>query len=34
MRTSKEAQVEDEALARIQEVLEAGGAARSIELSG
>ena len=33
MRTSKEAQVEDEALARIQEVLEAGGAARSIELS-
>ena len=33
MRTSKEAQVEDAALARIQEVLEAGGAARSIELS-
>ena len=33
MRTSKEAQLEDEALARIQEVLEAGGAARSIELS-
>ena len=33
MRTSKEAQVEDEALARIQEVLEAGGAARSIELT-
>ena len=33
MRTSKEAQVEDEALALIQEVLEAGGAARSIELS-
>jgi GTP-binding protein YchF len=33
MRTSKEAQVEDEALARIQELLEAGGAARSIELS-
>ena len=33
MRTSKEAQVEDEALGRIQEVLEAGGAARSIELS-
>jgi hypothetical protein len=32
-RTSKEAQVEDEALARIQEVLEAGGAARSIELT-
>ena len=33
MRTSKEAQVEDEALARIQEVLEAGGAARSVALS-
>ena len=33
MRTSKEAQVEDEALARIQEVLEAGGAARSVELT-
>ena len=32
-RTSQEAQVEDEALARIQEVLEAGGAARSIELT-
>ena len=33
MRTSKEAQVEDEALERIQQVLEAGGAARSIELT-
>ena len=32
-RTSQEAQVEDDALARIQEVLEAGGAARSIELT-
>ena len=33
MRTSKEAQAEDEALARIQAELEQGGAARSIELS-
>jgi len=33
MRTSKEAQAEDEALARIQAVLEQGGAARSVELS-
>ena len=33
MRTSKEAQTEDEALERIQVVLENGGAARSVELS-
>ena len=33
MRTSKEAQVEDEALQRIQEVLEQGGAARSVTLN-
>ena len=33
MRTSKEAQVEDAVLERIQEVLEQGGAARSVELS-
>ena len=33
MRTSKDAQVEDAALARLQEVLEQGGAARSVELS-
>ena len=33
MRTSKEAQAEDEALGRIQEVLEQGGAARSVQLS-
>jgi len=33
MRTSKEAQVEDAALERIQGVLENGGAARSVELS-
>ena len=33
MRTSKEAQVEDAALERIQEVLEQGGAARSVALS-
>ncbi len=33
VRTSKEAQLEDGALARIQEVLEAGGAARSVALS-
>ena len=33
MRTSKEAQVEDAALERIQEVLEQGGAARSVDLS-
>jgi GTP-binding protein YchF len=33
LRTSKEAQLEDSALARIQQVLEAGGAARSVELS-
>ena len=33
LRTSKEAQVEDAALERIQTVLEGGGAARSIELS-
>jgi ribosome-binding ATPase len=32
-RTSKEAQLEDGALARIQAVLEQGGAARSVELS-
>ena len=31
--TSKEAQVEDAALERIQAVLENGGAARSVELS-
>ncbi|MCP9848309.1 redox-regulated ATPase YchF [Cyanobium sp. Morenito 9A2] len=33
-RTSKEAQVEDGLLERIQEVLEQGGAARSLDLSG
>jgi GTP-binding protein YchF len=33
LRTSKEAQLEDTALARIQQVLEQGGAARSVELS-
>ena len=33
LRNSKEAQLEDGALARIQQVLEQGGAARSIELS-
>ena len=33
MRTSKEAQVEDAALERIQQVLEQGGAARSVALS-
>ena len=33
MRTSKEAQAEDAALERIQVVLEAGGAARNVELS-
>ncbi len=33
MRTSKEAQTEDAALERIQVVLEAGGAARNVELS-
>ena len=33
MRTSKEAQVEDAALERIQAVLEKGGAARSVELN-
>jgi GTP-binding protein YchF len=33
VRTSKEAQLEDAALARIQTVLEQGGAARSVELS-
>ena len=33
MRTSQEAQVEDGALERIQQVLEAGGSARSVELS-
>ena len=33
MRTSQEAQVEDAALERIQEVLEQGGAARSVPLS-
>ena len=33
MRTSKEAQVEDAALERIQAVLENGGAARSVELN-
>jgi len=33
IRTSKEAQVEDAALERIQEVLEQGGAARSVEIS-
>ncbi|MAH57605.1 MAG: redox-regulated ATPase YchF [Synechococcus sp. ARS1019] len=33
MRTSKEAQIEDAALERIQTVLEKGGAARSIEMS-
>ena len=33
MRTSKDAQVEDAALERIQQVLEQGGAARSVELS-
>ena len=33
MRTSKEAQVEDAALERIQAVLENGGAARSVDLS-
>jgi GTP-binding protein YchF len=33
LRTSKEAQVEDAALARIQAVLEAGGAARSVSLN-
>ncbi|MEB3307782.1 MAG: redox-regulated ATPase YchF [Cyanobacteriota bacterium] len=32
LRTSKEAQIEDSALGRIQPVLEAGGAARSVEL--
>ncbi|MFM9073215.1 MAG: GTPase, partial [Cyanobium sp.] len=33
LRTSKEAQLEDGALARLQEALEAGGAARSVPLS-
>ena len=33
MRTSKEAQVEDAALERIQVVLENGGAARSVDLN-
>lgn len=33
MRTSKEAQMEDEALERIQSVLEQGGGARAVELS-
>ena len=33
MRTSKEAQVEDAALERIQAVLENGGAARSVDLN-
>ena len=33
MRTSKEAQVEDAALERIQAVLENGGAARGVELN-
>ena len=33
VRTSKEAQLEDGALARIQQMLEQGGAARSVELS-
>jgi GTP-binding protein YchF len=33
LRTSKEAQLEDTALARIQQVLEQGGAARRVELS-
>ena len=33
MRTSKEAQIEDAALERIQTVLEKGGAARSLEMS-
>jgi hypothetical protein len=33
VRTSKEAQLEDAALARIQQVLEQGGAARSVELT-
>jgi len=33
MRTSKDAQVEDAALDRIQQVLEQGGAARSVELN-
>ena len=33
VRTSKEAQLEDGALARIQQVLEQGGAARSVDLS-
>ena len=33
MRTSKDAQVEDAALERIQQVLEQGGAARSVELT-
>ena len=33
VRTSKEAQIEDAALARIQAVLEAGGAARSVSLN-
>ena len=33
MRTSKDAQVEDAALERIQQVLEQGGAARSVELN-
>ena len=33
MRTSKEAQVEDAALERIQEVLEKGGSARSVALN-
>ncbi len=33
VRTSKEAQLEDSALERIQQVLEAGGAARSVDLS-
>jgi ribosome-binding ATPase len=33
VRTSKEAQLEDGALARVQQVLEQGGAARSVDLS-
>ena len=33
LRTSKDAQVEDAALARIQEVLEQGGSARSVDLT-
>ena len=33
MRTSKEAQLEDAALERIQAVLENGGAARSVDLN-